>query len=128
MRILVADFSEARQKFFMKKFPGLGYCVVQAFSYEEAALEIDASPNVYGAMFLEHDLEEGGWSDPQWTSVKTGSDLATRLAYTADPKKCVGMTVYCHSMNKPGRDNMVKILRKAGFNAVSAPFVDMELD
>ncbi|MCF6205263.1 MAG: hypothetical protein L3J47_00015 [Sulfurovum sp.] len=111
----------------MKKFPGLDYCIVRARCYDEAALEIHALPHKYDMMFLEYDLEPGGFSDPSRCVVKTGEDLATLIAYTVTPKKCPDLKIFCHSMNVAGRDLMLGILVKSGFNAVSAPFRSLTL-
>ena len=128
MRILVVDDMQERHDFFRKAYNGMDDIIVQSYDYDNAILELSSTPDSFDLMFLDHDLSiESAMCDPHNTYEKTGSDIAEYIARELDPAECVGMEIYCHSMNPYGRVNMVNILKKAGFKAIDASFVTMGL-
>jgi CheY-like chemotaxis protein len=129
MRILVVDDMEDRHDFFRQAYNGMDDIIVQAYDYDNAILELSSTPTAFDLMFLDHDLtEEATLCDPHNTFEKTGSDIAKYIAREIDPESCVGMEIYCHSMNKRGRENMVDILKKAGFTVIDLAFWNMKFD
>ena len=126
VRILVVDDMQERHDFFRKAYNGMDDIIVQSYDYDNAILEIASTPNSFDRMFLDHDLSlDAIMCDPHNTYEKTGSDIAKYIAREIKPADCVGMEIYCHSMNPYGRVNMVDILRNAGFTVHDAPFVLM---
>ncbi len=129
MRILVVDGMQERHDFFRKAYGSADDIIVQSYDYDNAILEIASTPDEFDLMFLDHDLsEEAILCDPHNTLEKTGSDIASYIARELDPLDCVGLEIYCHSMNPAGRRNMVQILKKAGFSAIDAAFCTMKLN
>lgn len=63
----------------------------------------------YDVAFLDHDLD---------ITHQTGEDVARYIVENKIPLK----KVICHSMNFAGRQNMVSILRSAGYDAYECPF------
>lgn len=128
MRILVVDDIQERHDFFRKAYNRMDDIIVQAYDYDNAILELSSTPSDFDLMFLDHDLSDAAaFCDPHNTYEKTGSDIAEYIARKLDPEDCVGLEIYCHSMNPWGRANMVKILKKAGFKAIDAAFISMKL-
>ena len=122
MRILVVDDDQSRHDFFKKAYNSMDDILIQAYDYDNAILEIGATPHDFDLMFLDHDLSiDSTLCDPHNTFEKTGSDIAEYIARKLDPAECVNMKIYVHSMNTAGRVNMVNILEKAGFNVINAP-------
>jgi len=129
MRILVVDDDQSRHDFFRKTYNGMNEIIVQSYDYDNAILELSSTPTSFDLMFLDHDLSESSTlCDPHNTFEKTGSDIADYIAREIDPKDCVGMTIYCHSMNPRGRVNMVQILIKAGFSVIDVEFLCLKFD
>ena len=128
MRILVVDDDQSRHDFFRKAYNGMDDIIVQSYDYDNALLELSSTPTSFDLMFLDHDLSlDTIMCDPHNTYEKTGSDIAKFIAREINPSDCVGLEIYCHSMNPYGRVNMVNILSKAGFSAIDAAFVTMGL-
>ena len=128
MRILVVDDMQSRHDFFRKAYDGVDDIIIQSYDYDNAILELSSTPTVFDLMFLDHDLSvESTMCDPNNTYEKTGSDIARYIAQEINPKDCVGLEIYCHSMNPHGRANMVQILKKAGFVAIDAAFITIGL-
>jgi CheY-like chemotaxis protein len=129
MRILVVDDMQDRHDFFRSAYRGMDDIIVQAYDYDNALLELASTPTSFDLMFLDHDLsEEATLCNPHTTFEKTGTDIAKYIAIEIDPADCVGMEIYCHSMNPAGRENMVDILQRAGFKAIDLAFWNMKFD
>ena len=129
MRILVVDDMQKRHDFFREKHNGMDDMVVQSYDYDNAILELSSTPYDFDLMYLDHDLSiEAILCDPHSTFEKTGSDIAEFIARSIDPTKCDDLEIYCHSMNPAGRENMVKILVNAGFNAHDCSFYELQYD
>lgn len=128
MRILVVDDMQERHDFFREAYNHVDDIIIQSYDYDNAILELCSTPTDFDLMFLDHDLSlESIMCDPHNTFEKTGSDIAEYIAREIDPLDCVGLEIYCHSMNPYGRANMENILKKAGFKVHNVPFVAMGL-
>lgn len=125
----MVDDQQDRHDFFRKSYRHVDNIVVQSYDYDNALMEIAATPTSFDLMFLDHDLSESSaFCDPDNTYEKTGTDIAKFIVREINPLDCVGMEIYCHSMNPWGRQNMVKILKNSGFNAIDAAFSVMKFD
>ncbi len=124
MRILVVDDWDHRHDELRKCYNSANNILIHSYGYDEALIEINATPYLFDAMFLDHDLsDEAVMCDPDNTYEKTGTDIAKHIINTIDTKKLKkNLKIVCHSMNPKGRDKMTKLLKKAGFNATDFAF------
>ena len=118
MRILIADGDPERHEFFKRVYGSLDDVLIQAYSFEEAELEILSTPYKFDLMYLEYSL-------PTNRLNKDGLSLASLITSELKPARCINMKIYCHSMDLEGRHKMVSLLRKNGFNVIDSPFLTM---
>lgn len=98
----------------------LDFELVTTEDVEEAKDILGAS--VFDFVFLDHDLSVEQASGLYRPSEETGADLARWLMENTETLRAHGQYI-CHSLNYPGRKNIIGALQRGGKNCIDAPFL-----
>lgn len=128
MKILFVDDMEERQIEFLALAEDSGHKITQARTYTEANYQLHH--NIFDLIFLDHDLtlDDIMCTPGGNTKSPTGSDLAQEMTTkTFKANYIMGNiiplpVVVIHSFNPVGAENMISILRKAGYIVYREPF------
>jgi CheY-like chemotaxis protein len=115
LRILFLDDSMERQKKF--RMSTIGWDITCVTNYEDCINAL-ASHRRFDCVFLDHDLNPETEGNPG-PDEKTGADVARFIVSMPEslrPKEAI-----VHSLNKPGRERIVDILRDAGIPTRNIP-------
>ena len=113
--ILILDDEQIRHQRFAKNYKD--FKLVHTYDVRACLNALMHPPTSFDYICLDHDL--GGKQ-----MVPSGPGIGYEIAeWIADHPECVRDTVFVHSLNTPGRKNIVNVLEKAGIKAIEFPFM-----
>ena len=121
--IVVLDDDDRRHVIFERIFKDR-FSIVHCYSADQF-IEVINKRGMPDFTFLDHDLsEESILCNPKYANELTGSDVAVWLATKLlDEPDIFESKIIVHSMNPIGAENMMNILKDAGYiNVIKRPF------
>ena len=115
-RVLVVEDDVVRRAWFERQFAQYERDVT-----DQVAVAIQwLGQRDYDLIFLDHDLAEEHYFEVMADDGLTGYVVAAWLA--DNPDRQTGAQIIIHSLNYPGSDRMLEVLRSAGRRAEHVPF------
>jgi len=115
-RILVVEDDDVRRSWFARQFARYERDVT-----DQVAIAIQwLTQRNYDLIFLDHDLTEEHYFEMMADDGLTGFVVASWLA--ENPHQQTEAQIIIHSLNYPGSERMLDVLRRAGRKAEHVPF------